>query len=54
MNNELGNDISLNKFSQRSNDIISYLRFTNMPFNNKSNLHYGFYKKKYYFLTKSN
>ena len=54
MNNELGNDISLNKFSQSSNDIISYLRFTNMPFNNKSNLHYGFYKKKYYFLTKSN
>ena len=54
MNNELGNDISLNKFSQSSNDIISYLRFTNMPFNNKSNLHYGFHKKKYYFLTKSN
>ena len=54
MNNELGNDISLNKFSQSSNDIISYLRFTNMTFNNKSNLHYGFYKKKYYFLTKSN
>ena len=54
MNNELGNDISLNQFSQSSNDIISYLRFTNMTFNNKSNLHYGFYKKKYYFLTKSN
>ena len=54
MNNELENDISLNKFSQSSNDIISYLRFTNMTFNNKSNLHYGFYKKKYYFLTKSN
>ena len=54
MNNELGNDISLNKFSQSSNDIISYLRLTNMTFNNKSNLYYGFYKKKYYFLTKSN
>ena len=54
MNKKLGNNYSLNKFSQSFNGIKSYFLYSKIVFKNKKSFHYDFYKKNHYFLMKNN
>ena len=54
MNKKLGNNYSLNKFSQSFNGIKSYFLYSKIVFKNKKSFHYDCYKKNHYFLMKNN